>query len=270
MRIIPLGEEEEQQLRHAYFKDKLFATLYAPLKALRPVYTRHTPAELWHTAQTFTGKLLACEEPEEMEDEIDCCQPVEGDRNGAFLLLFISMYHLAALRKHSAAAAGILVTIKRRIQGHMLYEPLFAAVSAKENQRIAKGYGVDIENYHLAGTAPDNADGEGERKTAGGKEVVSELVDIAIGHGNTEICDKTEFLLRRLDDKHHHEFSPEIDRLAHASDRTNREACQPRVSAENYHRYEAGAQHDDHSHQLYINPAPAAETDDNQLKIARQ
>ncbi len=271
MRIISLGEEEEERLRHAYFKDKLFATLYAPLKVLRPEYTQHTPTELWHTALGFTERVLVCEEPEELEDEIESCQFMAGEGNDAFLLLFISMYHLAALRKRSAAATDILVAIKRRIQGHMLYAPLFAAVSSKENQRIVRGIGVDIENYRLHDTPSGNAaDEKMEEKAVGGKEVVGELVSIAIGHGNTEICDRAEFLLRRLDDRYDHVFKSEIDRLAHASDKTNREACEPRVKAENYHRYESGAKHDDHSHQLYIKPTSAAEIDKNQLKIAQQ
>lgn len=270
MRIISLGEEEEERLRHAYFKDKLFATLYAPLKVLRPEYTQHTPTELWHTALGFTERVLGCEEPEELEDEIDSCQLVAGERNDAFLLLFISMYHLAALRKRSAAATDILVAIKRHIQGHMLYAPLFAAVSSKERQRIVRGIGVDIESYRLHGTSSGNADGKKEERTIGGKEVVGELVSIAISHANTEICDKAEFLLRRLDDRHAHAFRSEIDRLAHASDKTNSEACEPRVKAENYHRYESGAKHDDHSHQLYVTPQSASGIDENKLKIAQR
>lgn len=263
MRIEQLDEETEKPLRHVCFKDKLFATLHEPLKQLRPDYTAHSPTELWMAAIGFTEEIVDCEEEEEVDEEIDSCLS-SGRRNDGFLLLFISMYQLAALRKSIPVASRIIPRIKRRIKGHELYDALFHAVSSKENRRIGEGKGVDIDHYHLEAHAEERTD------SVGGRETVDELVGIAIAHADPSLCDHTELLLRRYNERHGHAFDEEIDRLALASDKANREAREPRVNARNYHRYESGSQHDDHSRQLYLAPPEASSDYNEQHKLLQQ
>ncbi len=97
--------------------------------------------------------------------------------------------------------------------------------------------------------------------------LVREIVDEVIAHGDTRTADQVELMLRRIDDRHGHVFASEISRLARATDRTNRQAHEPRVTAENYHRYGPGARHEDHSRHFSL---AGAGTSKDQLKLEQQ
>ncbi len=97
--------------------------------------------------------------------------------------------------------------------------------------------------------------------------LLREIVDEVIAHGDTRTADQVELMLRRIDDRHGHVFASEISRLARATDRTNRQAHEPRVTAENYHRYGPGARHEDHSRHFSL---AGAGTSKDQLKLEQQ
>lgn len=256
MKILFLTEEEEQEFRHLCFQDEVFPLLSAPIKVLKPNYTQHSPTEIWLATTLLTLRLITEEEPEEMEDEIDTCAHQGCD---GFLLLFVAMMQLSAMRKTVSQAAEIIRTIQRHIQQYELYAPLFAAVKSKEKQRREKwGMEVNLDHYHPvvvdvnAHQAPSGCKNATSGKEDSGREIIKLLVDIAIKHGDTEMCDKLEFLLQRLNLQHGYCFREEIERLGKSTDKANEQAHKPGVNANKY--YGAGSVHEDYSRQMYVEP----------------
>ena len=84
------------------------------------------------------------------------------------------------------------------------------------------------------------------------REVVNDIINIAIKHANTEICDKMEFLLQRLNSKYDYAFSDEIERLSLSSDRANRSNLAPRVQNKNCNIYESKSTHNDYSKHIEL------------------
>lgn len=240
--IIFLTEEEEREFRHLCFQDEVFPLLSAAIKVLRPDYTQHSPTEIWIATTLLTLRLITEEEPEEVEDEIDTCAHQGCD---GFLLLFVAMFQLSAMRKSAPQAGQIIRTIQQHIQQHELYELLFSVVKDKEKQRRKMGKQVDIDHYRPVKIAVN--------AQISGRETVKLLVDIAIKHGNTQMCDTLEFLLQRLYLQQGYCFREEIERLAGSTDKANEQAHEPRVNADRY--YGNGSVHEDHSKQLYVDPA---------------